>query len=831
MAKEREELVKAQKAKTWNVLEEFRKKKDAKGAADMIFGIIKENRDVFSNGGNAELTPEQEGNEDATKAFINGITDIVLKKPEPELSEIKPEYHAFVQALIREFSTRYVNAVIEHGRKVDEWVEKIRTGQVPNTELIRDEPETMKKLAHAIVVQQEQINITALQAYTELWSALYFKSIGGTDALTIASNDLEAVKAETLHRTGISAEKYSEYDLSFESKEPSTSIGYEVPGKKVQEGEPLFSKLPDYMEVIRTHQTEEELEAYEREEMLKKHKLDRFTQQVKGTVKASKHLLQQLDAENKPILDAKMELDEANEFTRKDLERFTHVGTDYVYNKFNAPTSEPSPAIVVHATRNLIDYSGDFKRNTLRVYNRHVKNNTADTPEGEKAKTMAVLAQNIYDLTVQIRGKADILFKAPINGFTINNDAKRLKYIDKYRKQKGFFVSGKLKEDAHTKELDRLTDTLRDSLANDTLDPQCYDKLILSVKEQKWLYQKMRAAAKKGNIDAYNRYSAEVTRLGQEIKTTITECKTYEDGDIYRSKVDGTEIDRKEVLKTLSKTVTKKFGDMKPSFESYMYKHTGKYAGNSENEMRDNMVKVLAAYTLKKLGKPFDVKEIHKVADVIRDMYVLNNDDAMIRSQKRLKGITKDVDSVLAAGEAQRRLLYDVKGDRYADYTRDMANLKTYMRSPDGRSPEYRAFYNAVKAASELEETTADMTPEQKASVYRRMNVDLIGAVRKYVKGKEKTRIQEKGNDAFANAMDTLSVISKYTKPEGQPMSMKVINVLAGINKIRKDEKLYDFMKFEREFGVARAKTTYDARMARQAGGARPEANGPRIRQ
>ncbi len=178
----------------------------------------------------------------------------------------------------------------------------------------------------------------------------------------------------------------------------------------------------------------------------------------------------------------------------------------------------------------------------------------------------------------------------------------------------------------------------------------------------------------------------------------------------------------------------------------------------------------------------------------------------------------KNKDTILQEGEKRRREIYEIKGKAYDDYVKDMKTLKESLRKADGRSDEYKGLYNAIKAASELGEKTKDMSPSKKAEAFRQANIGVIYAVQKYVKGKEKKRFQDKGNDAFDNSMDALSIVSKYTKKEGQMVNEKVDRVIRDINKIRKDDNLEQINKFEQKYGAERAKKAADKRMEKAAG-------------
>ncbi len=73
------------------------------------------------------------------------------------------------------------------------------------------------------------------------------------------------------------------------------------------------------------------------------------------------------------------------------------------------------------------------------------------------------------------------------------------------------------------------------------------------------------------------------------------------------------------------------------------------------------------------------------------------------------------------------------------------------------------------------------MDPRERELVFAKANINVVLAVRMYVRGKEKIRFQDKGNDAFDNSMDALAIISKYTKQDNLKMNAGIYNITSKI--------------------------------------------------
>ncbi|SEP60842.1 hypothetical protein SAMN02910369_00267 [Lachnospiraceae bacterium NE2001] len=803
MPKSKADIAAEAKQKEKQELIELIKNNDTKGFVDKIFQTMQDFAlDPENDIRNTENVSYQKTQ--AASEVLKELTETDNPK-NSKTTEVKDANKPFLKKVIREFNHHFVNAVISSGKARDEWERKIKNGEVPDTELIKDDPKTVKKVAHAIVLGQDPAGNAVMDAYRDLIVNLRHKTIDGIDSGEYLANDREKTRGIVCDKQRISYVKYKKYDHLFGDRNPSQSIGYKVSPRDPKEEGPLFTELPDYLVNIKNCKTEDDLEAYERRLFENKYKYDLHLKTVKSSIKTSKVLLKHLDNANKDGERLGIAPTEENKDARRALEAYTHLGTDFRYSAEYPSTDSIEPAVVSKATGDLAEYAPDFSKQATYLYYEHKKNGTLNTPTGKEATKKAIIAEDIQTLNEYIKYQNDKIFESGLNSTVVGNDMKNLAYLDKYRKSKGFFAAGKLENDSFTKSLDKLTDSISDSVINDCATTDCYDKLIFSVMDQKRIYQKMRSAEKQGDFNAYDKYTRKFTEIGNEIKDNIKVCKDFEEKYYEGRNISGKGVDRNVLLDNLSKTVSLKPGAPKPNYDSYMNLHSGAKAGATDDEKRKNISKVIAAYSLKKLGKPFSIKDIHKNAEQIEKIYLLDKDTASIYQNKDLESITKDIKSIIAAGEKQRLNLYGIKNDQQQQFIEDMKKLLKSMRSPNGRSKEYTHLYNTVKRASEMNEYTEGLPSKNRDDEFCQINLDVINAVQKYVKGKETVRRSTKGNEAFASSMDALSIVSKYTKQPGQEVNPIIADVVNEINTKRMDPELADLSKLENNYGATRA--------------------------
>ena len=254
------------------------------------------------------------------------------------------------------------------------------------------------------------------------------------------------------------------------------------------------------------------------------------------------------------------------------------------------------------------------------------------------------------------------------------------------------------------------------------------------------------------------------------------------------------------------KTIGKKKAKLPVSFDSYILLHTteGGLEAETLEEKNTAISKVLAAYTLKKLNRKFSIKEIHKVAEHISKTYGINE----MMQAENIDDILKNKKSVMEFGEERRRSLYDIEPEKYDSFVDEMKTLSENMISSKGHSDEYKALFDAVKEASELNVKTADMSPEKKAKEFRNISIKVVHAVDAYTTGKEKIRWTTKGEDCFNNAMDALSVVSRNTaRQKGYEIHPRASEIISRIQNVRGESQTIQKNNFENQFGGNRAQT------------------------
>ena len=685
-------------------LNDSRKNNNAKAVVDLVFQTVYEyvSADLHIQG---KTDPFTEGKMDVVHGFLNDLTKTI---PKDEKSEIVSENVDFINDLIKETNKRHIETVIKIGRKRDEWVKRIKKGELNDTELIIDEPKVVKGIAHDIVVCSDYESNSAYDAVSTIAEKLYGKNINGSDAGKLFVQVNDEVKAEIAKEQNISAERMKDYSKNFADRNSNSPIGYVV-NMNLKNGGPILSEIPEIISNMKKYKTEEDFERREKELQEKIDRKERFDQNIKSSVKVSKVLYSKLSEYNKDIDE---QLDDQR-FLKQALEKYTHLGTDYVYKKA-APTEAINHINVDDATNDVDLFVSDFHDAVMPIYYKHEDDNTLDTPDGKKAFDNAKLADDIKIFNDSAKKCLEEMQKDNVADAEVRHYKRELYYLNKQRKRMGYFSERTLQDDEYVKSLDEMSEKISDSIANDAVGDKCHEQFIRSLKDQKRLYNKMRSAGADGNVDAYSKYSDLLQKNSEILKKNIKECRDYEGKELICRNMTGKKIDRFEIFENASKAASRIFKKPEPNYDSYIYLHTGNYSGGSMEEMQSNMAKVMAAYSLQKLGKPFNVKQIHKMSEHIKQLYVLGElDNALLPDKqngkekfRKMSEIMKNKDTILQEGEKRRREIYEIKGKAYDDYVKDMKTLKESLRKADGRSDEYKGLYNAIKAASELGEKT-----------------------------------------------------------------------------------------------------------------------------
>ena len=239
------------------------------------------------------------------------------------------------------------------------------------------------------------------------------------------------------------------------------------------------------------------------------------------------------------------------------------------------------------------------------------------------------------------------------------------------------------------------------------------------------------------------------------------------------------------------------------SYDNYFTLHTGSRAGNTPDEMVENLSKALAACSLKEIGHEFDLKDARKVGAHFRELFAL---DSLKGDPEMLKSALQNSGSVLKMGRELKKTFYGVTEDKQQKFSADMRKLLSHMMPPEKRSKEYRKFYESVKAAAELEEKLQGKSPEEKEKAYCQANLNVFEASRGYTVGKEQVRFRNTGKMGFDHALDAMSICQEANAN----LSLRTDKIIDNINQIRNknNPEAADYIRtgtFRQRYGAAQS--------------------------
>ena len=270
--------------------------------------------------------------------------------------------------------------------------------------------------------------------------------------------------------------------------------------------------------------------------------------------------------------------------------------------------------------------------------------------------------------------------------------------------------------------------------------------------------------------------------------------------------------ERAEEIEEISDRVEDRF---RVSHEKYIFLHTGEDLKKTPDEKVDDLAKCLAAHALKEAGQKFDLKQIHKFAGHMKEIYSL---DTLKQFPERLSRALTDQSAVLRMGREMRHAVYGVKKEEYGAYTASMKKLADSMVDPKGHSREYKNLVACVKKAAALEATTKDLSAEKKAEAFRQANLDIFEATKKYTKGKERVRRTREGRACFNNALDAVATVSRFAPGA----NVRTSELLLGINMVRNNGNpqsvnYINTNNFTEAYGAERAEMNKPAAKGQQA--------------
>ena len=240
------------------------------------------------------------------------------------------------------------------------------------------------------------------------------------------------------------------------------------------------------------------------------------------------------------------------------------------------------------------------------------------------------------------------------------------------------------------------------------------------------------------------------------------------------------------------------------SYDNYLTLHTGIKAGNTPDEMVDNLAKSLSAYSLKELDRKFNLKEARKISQHFKELFSL---ETLKMKPELLKSALQDEAAVMKMGRELRKTFYGVEPDKQQDFSNRMRTLQSHLMSPEKRSKEYKKFYEAVKTCAELEEKMKFKTPEEKERAFCQANLNVFEAARTYMAGKESVRTRDTGKLSFDHALDAMAICSE-TSPS---LKVRVDKIIGDINHIRNRNNplaanYIDAGTFHDHYGAAQSK-------------------------
>ncbi len=758
-----------------------------------------------------------------------------------ESKEIPPENYAFIQGLSEAISKKFINTTLEQGQNFEKNKKKIKSGQVPEAQLIKDEPKKVDKLAHDLTLRESGVTFDAVCHFQLcLTGALVNKTINGKTATDVFSEEEIKVKESVSAEQNVSIDTLDDYAGLIRERDYNSSLGfrYKKPGLKLAEGESPFIEIPDTYKNIMNCKTSAELNDYEAKQIEIIDAYKDYENQIKAYVKVGKALYKEFKSIGWDKFNGNKDENYDDLFIT--LENFTKLGTNYKYYSPNMNDTtimylDPklikesdfiNHADVENAALN-IDRSLEkvFDKASNRLEDLKAEGKMEGNPEYDAAQRMLTVLQNFHDLK-KAASVADNEYYADHGIRSINDIEKvktNIKYIQKARKLRNYIPAPEVGNDPYIVDVENTMKKLWDSYASCVVHPlktdKAAEKLAEALRENKRIYKKMQSADVIEDDNVRKEYFKLYEKNVKKVDSCIKKCINYAEN--YNMKpIVGKKIDNIGILKDISKIVNGSLKAQKiiveeQGLDKYIRLHTGTNSGKKVGEKKQDVAKIIAATALKEHDAEFSVKTIHRVAKVMDEIFCIsNNPSYKIENggKEKLLNATKDSSSAKMEYDRLRVEMYGIKRDGYDDFLKEMKILSKSMRPDKGRSDEYQNLVASIKTVAGLGEKTKNMDPKEKELLFAKANINVVLAVRMYVRGKEKIRFQDKGNDAFDNSMDALAIISKYTKHDNLKMNAGIYNITSKI--IEKSDREYlKGVNIEKIYGSERAAEAHKKRM------------------
>ena len=543
---------------------EFINNKDAKGAVELMYTLYTERANAIASEKNG---PEQEQQKQEILSFIENIT-----KTGEGSKEIADENKEFFMAFMNELQRKYFETAIDLGEKRQEWVNRLTAGQVPGAELVRDEPDTVKSLARTIVLEKEPDSNVLPDMFNIFSDGIRNKTIGGKDALEFFENNSVQVREALAKEKNIQDVTLDTYVMELRDRDPDIELGFKVKPGAYKPGEDIFDDIPDYVKEIMGCTSPEDMDEYETDLYEKIHIQERHDIQAKSSVKVAKELLKQLDA---------MEGIEKTEnyiYTRRFLEEYTHLGTDFVY-KDDAiiqdvikPMAGYDYPLVDQASGN-VQYASEKLSDELMAKLGQIEDK--NSPEYKQIQKQVKLIDNIYNLSTVMRNQNEEYKEQHLGAKEIRKIKKDISYINKARRDRKYLVtddySNRVNPNNFEKTLDEQIEVLSDSLCKDGVENKVYDNLINSLMEQKRLSYKHRVASNAGKREMAEVYSKQLEKNTEKIKNLTKSCREFEKTNTNKPDMTGDNIDRNQLLDRIETNLDHKINRENRNDLSYLW--------------------------------------------------------------------------------------------------------------------------------------------------------------------------------------------------------------------------------------------------------------------
>ncbi len=629
-------------------LQELKEQKNYTAIADLTYQV------------NFNKFDAQDGDMSYVEVLDNFFTEITTTIPDDQLSpedlekkkqletdyenetgnkihykEIDRANNEVVLGLLDAFNKKYHDAVVDAGKRRDAYQQQIREGKVPGTELFKDDPRSVKGIAHDFVMLDDGVGSDAMvDTFRHFSNHLYNKTINITEAGVLIKEAQDNYVANAARENNVNEAFIKEYIDNYEERafKMNDSDGYKYKKGPFAPNESRFEKYPDHVKAVMDCKSEAELDALEEKYQKQIDAYYNYERQIKSAAKISQTLYDEFKSIDWPDKDSTKYQDVDFGF-----EHFTHLGTDYkfaspevlsaesrrVESLTNKPVKDVPPNIVENAVANANKSLEDFFDDVADKLQQLEGEGNTDTPEYAATKKMVEVLQGFNSLKVT----AETLAAGHKEEFhTVNNrlaESKAgLEFINRKRAQMKLPVLAEA-DDQYTSEIDNALNELSDSIVDCSIRPEGsgnrYENVARALMEHKRLYKKYIAADQAGDDKLAEKYAKQLEKQAASTKKLIKNCISYDKSTANEDGHTMGKAERRPLLTALSDNMINKTKEItnstfEKSYDKYIRLHTGKNAGKTVGERKQNLLKAIAASYLKQAGQKFSVDAIHNFA-------------------------------------------------------------------------------------------------------------------------------------------------------------------------------------------------------------------------